>query len=154
RLESQHGLGILLFLGVAAFSLLTILGYLIWRRGDVVEGLKLLALPLAFAGLPALVGGALVHRRLTDVADAASNRTAGTVVALLGMVQMLLAAALAWPRPWPVLLVCLLDFVALTIVAFRYRLPAAHALALPCLTSAFLMGYALAQGMTHDPTAE
>src|SRR5262249_24772041 len=48
---------------------------------------------------------------------------------------------------------CLLDFVSLTVIAFRFRLPAAHALAVPCLTVAFLMGYLLALGKAQ-PGAE
>src|SRR5262249_12871710 len=66
RLDGPTGLAVLLFLGVAAFSLLVVLGFTVSRYGDVAEALGLLALPLALAGLPALVGGALVHRGLTD----------------------------------------------------------------------------------------
>src|SRR5262249_7110984 len=67
-------------------------------------------------------------------------------VALAGLTVMLIAAGLAWPRPLPLLAVCALNFVALTAVAFRCRLPLAHAAALPCLVVGYLTGFYLLGG--------
>ncbi len=149
EMDGAQGLSVLLFLGVTAFPLLVTLGLFVWLRGEVAPALGLFAPVFALVGLPALVGGALVHRGLTNDPDAGSNRAAGTIVALAGMVVMLLAAALSWPRPWPVLAVCLLDFAALTVVAFRFGLPVVHALAVPCLTAAFVTACSLFSGAGH-----
>src|SRR5262249_44514365 len=53
---------------------------------------------------------------------------------------------LAWPRPLTMLAVGLLDFAVLTAVALKYRLPVAHALALPCLGIAYVTGFHLLTG--------
>ena len=146
-MDGPRGLSVLLFLGVAGFSLLVTLGLIVGLHDDVATALGRLAPALALAGLPALVGGAMVHRSLVGVQCAGTDRAAGTTVALAGMVVMLLAAALAWPRPGPLLVVSLIDFAALTIVAFRFGLPVAHALGIPCLTAAVVAIGALLAGV-------
>src|SRR4029077_11117675 len=78
-------------------------------------------------------------------------RMGGTTLALAGMVVMLLAVGLAWPRPQAVLAVCALDFLAFTAVAFRFGLPVAHAVALPCLTGGYLMASFLMRGLLRVP---
>ncbi len=133
-------------LGLAGFPLVVVLSLLVGLVGDVPEALGRLALPLALAGLLPLAGGAVVHDGLADVPHAGGPRTAGTALALAGLAGMLLAIGLAWPRPETVLAVCALDFAVCTLVAFRLRLPLAHALALPCLAVALVAGLALAGG--------
>ena len=153
EMDGHQGLSVLLFLGVAAFPLLVTLGLFVWLIAQgwhsFGDTLGLLGPVLALVGLPALTGGALVHRGLTNVPNAGSNRAAGTIVALAGMVVMLLAAALSWPRPVPVIAVCLLDFAALTVIAFCFNLPVVHALAIPCLSAAFVTTCALLSGQAH-----
>src|SRR5262249_24761384 len=63
-----------------------------------------------------------------------SNAFAPTVILAL----MLGAIALAWPRPQLVSLVSILNFLALSHVAFRQRLPLLHGVALVCLGVVFL----------------
>jgi hypothetical protein len=153
-LDRRSALGLLLFLGTAEFALLVTLALGVVLGGDPATALGWLALPIALAGTAPLAVGAHIHHSLGD-RQAAGPRTAGTAVALAGMVVMLLAAALAWPRPLPLLAVCALDFVALTAIAFRYGLPAAHILALPCLTGACLSATFLAAGAPlSTPDAE
>jgi hypothetical protein len=48
------------------------------------------------------------------------------------MIALVVAAGLAWPHPWLLLAVGTLDAAALVLVAFRYRLRAAHAQAIAC----------------------
>ncbi|MCI0459977.1 MAG: hypothetical protein L0Z62_23750, partial [Gemmataceae bacterium] len=149
-MEATQANSVFLSLGVATFALAVPLGLLLYyQAAPLPEALGFMAVLLALAGLPILAGGLAVHRGLQDQPRAAGRRAAGTAVALAGMVTMLLAVALAWPRPGPVLAVCTLNFAALTVVGFRSRLPIAHAAALGCLTVAYLMGfYRLAGGLT------
>ncbi len=126
------------FLGIAVFALGLALGFLAYRSGDLVHGLQRLSPLIALAGMTPLACGLFVHQRLTDQPGAAGTRTAGTATALAGMVVMLSAVALAWPTPLSLFIVCALNFTVLTGVGLRYRLPAAHAVALPCLALGFL----------------
>ncbi|HKB39041.1 MAG TPA: hypothetical protein VKD72_21555, partial [Gemmataceae bacterium] len=169
-LDNRRSASVFVFLGVGTFSLLVVLGFAVFLHGDVATALGKLALPAAVAGLAPLVGGAFVHRGLADYAGElslveegedersegrwASVRTGGTTVALTGIVVMLLAVGLAWPQPQTVLAVCALDFVALTVVALRFGLPVAHAVALPCLTGAYLMAWFLSRGLLQVPDDE
>ena len=76
----------------------------------------------------------------------AAVRTTGTAIALTGMLVLLAAVALAWPRSGSVVLVCTLNFAVLTAVAFAWRLPVAHAVALPCLAVGYLTAFHLPRG--------
>jgi hypothetical protein len=125
------------FLGLAVFALLAALAFLLTRDPQALEHLPALAVPLALAGIPGLVGGLFVHRRLGE--DSAGTRTAGTAVALGGLALMLAGVGLAWPQPGPLFLVALLDGLVLTLAAFRGRAGFLHAGGLPCLVLAVLL---------------
>lgn len=146
--------GVFLALGTATFALAVTLGLLIYQAGDPALALGWTSMLLALAGLPVLAGGLVVHHGLQDERKEAGRRAAGTAVALAGMVAMLLAVALAWPRPAPVLAVCALNFAALTVVGFRARLPIAHVAALGCFTVAYLVGFYLVSGRLDIPPEE
>jgi hypothetical protein len=133
-------------LGCTAFALAVALGLLIYRCADVSVALERVAGLIALAGIPILAAGLLVHRGLTEESEHGAFRTAGTGVALLGMAVMLLAGVLAWPQPMALLIVCALDFAVLSVVAFRFQLPAAHAAALPCVLVAYLTSFHLIAG--------
>ena len=158
--ESQ-ATGILAFLGLATFPLLVALGFLTYWSVHISLALERLSPLVALAGLPILAGGLLIHRRLepATVSEApgpsatSALRTAGTAVALGGMVLMLGAAALAWPQPAAVLAVCGLDFLVLTAIAFYFGPPIAHAAAISCLAAAYLTAFHLFMGhlaVSHD----
>jgi hypothetical protein len=131
------------FLGLAAFPLIIALGFLVYWTGQSARALQELALHVAVTGIPFLAGGLIVQRRLAvtpgpNGESIAALRTVATAVALAGMAVMLLAVALAWPWPVGIILVCTLNFVALTTMAFAYEMPAAHAVALASLTVGYL----------------
>src|SRR5262249_55672442 len=98
-------------------------------------------------GVPVLAAGLLVHNGLASDGARAAFRTAGTGVALGGVLVLLTAIGLAWPEPGAVLLVCALNFLVLTWVAVRYRLTPVHAAALFCLA----LGYLTAVHLVVDP---
>jgi hypothetical protein len=127
------------WLGLSVFSLLLTLGLIVFRGSDPVTRLALLALPLALAATPLVAAGTLIHLSLAEDRRSAKRRTAGTILALAGMVLMLLAAVLAWPMPGHVIAVCALNYVVLTLVAVRSGWVLAHVPALPCLSVAGLL---------------
>jgi hypothetical protein len=124
------------FLGVATFALGVALAFLLARTGDLAAALPRLAVPMAVAGAPVLAAGLLVRQRLAR--DNGAVRTAGTGVALAGVVVMLAAVPLAWTLPLPLVLVCALDGAVFTWVALCCGLPWAQAAALPCLGLGYL----------------
>jgi hypothetical protein len=137
-------------IGLAAFAFAAALGFVVYLSADRVDTLGALALPLAVAATPVMAIGLLIYRSpsddQTEEGVGAPLRTTGTAVALGAMTVMLAAVVLAWPRPLTMLAVGLLDFAVLTAVALNYRLPVAHALALPCLGIAYLTGFHLLTG--------
>ncbi len=142
RLEQAHALFV--FLGLSSFALFVALGFLLSRSGEIALILPRLAEPFALASVPILAGGLLIWRGLPH--EESGTRTAGAAVAFTGLAFMLAAVVLAWPQPLPLLLVCLSNAALLTVLAFRWRIPYAHAVALPCLALAVLLVVQIASG--------
>jgi hypothetical protein len=154
-LKEEDARGLLVFLGMALFALLVALGFLIFNQGDALRAMHEMAVLVALTGIPTLAGGLLVHEGLAQHPEAAAMRTAGTGVALGGLVLMLLAVALAWPQPYALLVVCILNFLILTLAAVYHRLPIAQAGALPCLVLACtLLGHLGAGHLQNLPANE
>ncbi|HEV3263193.1 MAG TPA: hypothetical protein VG013_40535 [Gemmataceae bacterium] len=131
-------LGMLTFAAAVALGFLVYCSARLYWAGDLAPAVERVALAVALIGLPVLAAGAAVHRGLRDDAEATGLRTVGTAVALTGATIMLAAVALAWPQPVAVVVVCALDFAALTYVGFRHGATLAHAAALPCLALGYL----------------
>jgi hypothetical protein len=145
-LKEEDARGLFLFLGMATFALLVALGFLIFNQGDFLKAMHQAAVLVALTGIPTLASGLLVHQGLAQNSEAAASRTAGTGLALGGILLMFLAVALAWPEPYALLVVCALNFIILTLAALYHRLPLAHAAALPCLVLAFALLVHLSAG--------
>jgi hypothetical protein len=153
-LQERTARDLLALVGLAAFALTAALGFLVYRVGDVPLALGRLALPVALCGIPALLGGLLVYSSPSATSEgdsekdgmSAALRTVGSAVGLAGMAVMLAAVLLGWPHPETLIAVCVLNAAVLTAVALAYRLPLAHAVALPCLTVAYLTAFHLATG--------
>ena len=144
--DAARAKSLLLFLGLAIFPLILALGFLVfWSQDiglDVREAFQRLSFLLAVAGVPVLTSGLLIQRMSGEPdRGIATLRTAGTAVACIGVMGMLVAVPLAWPSLGIIALVCVFNFVTLTIVAFRLGMPLAHAAALPCLAIGYLSAY-------------
>jgi hypothetical protein len=147
------------FMGLASFPLIVALGFLAYQSGDLGQALAHLAVIVGAAGIPALTGGLLVHHRLAGASEpgspsTATLRTGGTAMALAGIAVLLGAVVLAWPQPGPLMAICTIDFLVLTVVAIRGRLPVAHAAALACLTVGYLTAVHFFQGHLDVDRAE
>ncbi|MBL8792264.1 MAG: hypothetical protein JNM56_00010, partial [Planctomycetia bacterium] len=127
---------LLAFLGITSFALAVSLGFVAYRGNDLFAGLQRLSLLIGLAGVPLLLGGVRVQRA---AGLSPGMQATGTGVALTGMFVMLSAVGFAWPDPGALVLVCLVNFAALTALAFRRDVPYAHAAALPCLALAYLL---------------
>jgi hypothetical protein len=125
-------------LGVTTFAAVLPLGLLVTRTGDVTATLRWLAPLMSLAAGPGLATGLFVWQRVTSLART-GVRTAGSGVAIAGVLILLLGITFAWPHPTVMLLVALVDFAVLSAIAFTQSMPAAHLLALPCLGLAYLI---------------
>ena len=129
------------YIGMSTFALAVTLGFLVYRYGELAKGLQSGAVLIALCGIPIATAGILAQQRLTRDPAAAALRTFATGIALLGMLLMLYAVNLAWPRPQLVVLVCGVNFVALTAAALTFKLTIAHIPALASLIAGYLTGY-------------
>src|SRR5262249_3526718 len=121
------------------------------------------AVLIALAGVPLVACGMIVHASPSPAepgggeappALSGALRATASAVALGGMAVMLGAVALARPQPVGLILGPPLAFAVLTAVAFRYRLPVAHAAALACLAVGYLTTFHLFAGHLTAPREE
>jgi len=159
RLEGTAANALFLFLGQATFAVAVALGFLVHRSEDGLNALRHLAMPIALGGMPILLTGGLVHRLLEKEPAGPENtateqrglspgvaRLVGTVTTLTGMLVMLGALVLAWPRTTGLIVVGGVNALAFTVAALRYRLPQAHVPALVCLAVASLTAFHALRG--------
>ncbi len=144
ELQEAQAPALFAFLGMATFPLAVALGFLVYWCEDPKLALERIAAFVALGGVPVLATGVLVFTR--PAIQSGSLRTAATAIALGGMFILLAAVAMAWPQPGALILVCLIDFMVLSTVAWGCHWPVAHAAALPCLAVGYLTAYHLVTG--------
>lgn len=128
-----------LALALSTFALVLADGLLVYKIGDVLLATNRLAPLVSLTAVPALALGLLLHRRLGGIEQAAARMT-GTTLAMLGVAVLLLALGCAWPHPYLLTAVGLVNFVVLSILAARNKFAVLHLFALPCLAAAYLVG--------------
>ena len=149
-LDWRRSSGLFVFLGTAVFALAAALGLLVTKgaeaHGSLAVALQSAAPLFALAAVPVLAAGLAVMRGTERDESLAGYRTAGTAVALVGLSGMVAALAIAWPWSWGVIAVGLFNAAAMAFVAFRRRLPVAHAGAIASAAIVYLMGFLVATG--------
>ncbi|MGE3244421.1 MAG: hypothetical protein AB7I57_25385, partial [Pirellulales bacterium] len=136
---------LLTYLGVTSAATFFPLALLAWRVPTVEETLHRLSPLVVWCGVPALVVGLVFWRRMTRK-EWSAVQTAGLAVGVLGAAIMAGAAVAAWPDPATLLPVAAMNFVALTLVAFWFGIPAAHLPAGLALVAIWLISIYLQQG--------
>jgi len=131
-------LGIAVFCTAVALGLLTAQGI---KSCGLTITLHCLAIPLTLAALSVLSAGLRVMRGMADDPASEGYRTAGTTVALLGVVLQLASIIMAWPQPLLIVAAGLIGAASLAYLALRYDFPAAHSGAMLCLALAYLAGF-------------
>jgi hypothetical protein len=164
QVEPAQANTLLLFLGQTTFATLVALGFIVYWSDDPLRTVRYLAVPMALAGLPVLLSGALVRAKLADVPAVDEGRLqglppsilrlVGTAVGLTGLVVLLLALGLAWPRPVALIAIGLLNAAVFAGAGLIFRLPPAHIPATLCLAVAFLTAFHGVQGQLTAPETE
>ncbi len=139
-----------IFLGAATFALAVALGLLVYRSADRALAFEQLSAIVTLAALPLAAGGLVVMQGLPDDEEHAGLRTAGTTLAIVGMMLMLVGLGLAWPEPSRLILVGLLNVAALATLAFYYRLSAAHVGAIAAAAMVHFVAFHLLWGHLAD----
>lgn len=165
RVELRQVNALFLFLGMAGFAAAVALGFVLyWTDEPLVTTLQHLAVPIAAAGIPILVSGALVHGKLGPApVDTASDDSRGLSTAtaqlvasglVLGSIALMLGALiLAWPRPLALFVIAGLIALVCFAAAVVSRLPFLHLPSLVGLTISFLTGFHWLSGefAVNDP---
>jgi len=150
KLDTPHADSLFTLLGTAVFSLAVALGLLVAQGlgsgGRLAVVLDRTSVPIALAATAILAAGLTVIRGVRRQASLAAYRTAGTIVALVGITGMIVALGLAWPQPWLIIAVGGFNAAALVFVAFRYRLPIAEAGAIASAAAVYLVSFHLLAG--------
>jgi hypothetical protein len=131
-------LGISIFCTAVALGLLTAQGV---KSCSLSIAIHCLAIPLALAAISLLSAGLRVMRGMADDPVLEGYRTAGTTVALIGVVLQLASIIMAWPQPLLIIAVGVVGAVTLAYLALRHDFPTAHAGAMICLALAYLAGF-------------
>ncbi|MGA2798300.1 MAG: hypothetical protein ABSE63_12020, partial [Thermoguttaceae bacterium] len=131
-------LGIAVFCTAVALGLLTAQGV---KSCGLPIALYCLAIPLCMAALSVLAAGLQAGRGMADEPRLEGYRTAGTIVALLGVVLALASIILSWPQPLLIVAVGVIGAAGLAYLALQYDFPAAHAGAMASLALAYLAGF-------------
>jgi hypothetical protein len=139
ELDEAHANSILVTLGAATFATLLPVGLLLFKTGQASETLMHIAPLVSLCGIPLLMNGLLLHRRVTDRALEATH-TAGTSIAIIGGLVCVSGIALGWPNPASVMSAALFNFAVFTILALLFELTPAHLPASLCFALAFLVG--------------
>ena len=155
--ETQIG-WLFTLLGITAFSTAVALGLVEAQAikplsaetavslSKVAIVLQRLSVLLAILGVPILASGLTVMRGSRRDKELAAYHLAGTVVALVGMLVMLVALGFAWPSPQWLICVAVINTVTLAFSAFRWQFPVLHAGAIACAAVAYLTAFYLLIG--------
>ncbi|MEO6393908.1 MAG: hypothetical protein ABIP75_18795 [Pyrinomonadaceae bacterium] len=136
---------IFLTLGANVFATVLPLGLMLYKTGNPLVTLMLIAPALALLGLPLLAVGIFLWRELT-VAGSASARTAATAVAILGGTVSLVAMLAAWPNPASVVPAALINVALWSYLAWTFRIAFMHYAAAFCLTLAASIVFPILSG--------
>ena len=145
RLDEQSANRLFKLLGVASFAALLPLALLLVKTERPLATLHELSAAVSLLGSIPLAFGLAIWQRL-ESDESVGLRIAGTSVAVLGAVVSLAGLAIAWPTPGFMLPTAAIQCAIFTVVAWRYRVPAAHLLAAACLTTTYLLAVYLFEG--------
>ena len=145
RLNPRRIAELLLIVGIAAFALAVPLALLVHLSPSRLLTVARLSPAISLGAAAVLAAGLLVHGRATSK-PLAMHRFIGTAVAAGAGLTMLIAVALAWPRPELLLVVGAANAVVLLGLALASRIAPLHAAALACAALAALIGVHLGVG--------
>jgi len=138
QIDEAETIAMFVSLGALTFAAVLPFGLLLYKSGPISMSMMYLAPLVSLGGIPLLFSGTLLWKRVT-AKELVASRVAGTSIALLGTLVVILGMILAWPNPASVVPAALLNFAVLVTIAVLLELPVAHFLAALCFSLAFLV---------------
>lgn len=132
-------------LSASSFAVLVTLGLLLFKTQSFLGTLQRIAPMVSLLAIPALFVGIVIWQRSKPIEPQHLSLISASI-GVFSVFVMLASLVFAWPNATNVMLVALINFAALTSIAFAFNLPVAHLVALPCLALAYLLGVNLAFG--------
>jgi hypothetical protein len=136
ELNEETSNAIFITLGTSVFATLLPLGLLLYKSPSAADSLMWVSPLIGLCAAPVLACGAFLWRRIEDK-NLAYSRLAGTSMAIIGALIVVVSIFIAFPNPTSVVLTSLISFYVFTAVAILLNLPIAHAVALFSFTLAY-----------------
>ncbi len=148
EIDETETIAAFISLGAMTFAAILPFGLLLYKSGPVGITMMYLAPLVSLGGFPLLATGTLLWQRISKKEFVAS-RTAGTSIAILGVLIVLSGMILAWPNPASIVPAALFNFAVFTALAVLLGIPRAHLLAVACFGLAYLVLFHVMAG--HIP---
>jgi hypothetical protein len=145
KVDESETTTVFTILGTMSFAALLPFGLLLYKSGPLSMTMMYLAPIVTLWGVPMLATGTVLWRRIQDQHLIAS-RTAGTALAILGLIISLAGILLAWPNPASIVPAALMNVAILTILAVVLEIPAADVLAASCFALAYHVLFQVVSG--------
>jgi hypothetical protein len=138
EIDETETIAIFISLGALTFAAVLPFALLLYKSGPVGMSMMYLAPLVSLAGFPLLATGTLLWQR-TLKKELVASRTAGTSVAILGVLVVLSGMILAWPNPAGIVPAALFNFAVFTTLAVLLNIPRAHLPAAFCFSLAYIV---------------
>jgi hypothetical protein len=136
KVDEKETTTVFTILGTMSFAALLPFGLLLYKSGPLAMTMMYLAPIVTLWGVPMLATGTVLWRRIQSK-ELIASRTAGTALAVLGLIISLAGIFLAWPNPASIVPAALITVAILTVLAVVLEIPAAHVLAASCFALAY-----------------
>ena len=138
EIDETETIAIFVSLGALTFAAVLPFALLLYKSGPVGMTMMYLAPLVSLGGFPLLATGTLLWQR-TLKKELVASRTAGTSIAILGVMVVLSGMILAWPNPASIVPAALFNFAVFTTLAVLLNIPRAHLPAAFCLALAYIV---------------
>lgn len=140
KINEETSISIFITLGTIIFAAVLPFGLLLFKSASVADTLMWISPLIALCSAALMFCGALVWKGIEDK-ELAYSRLAGTSIAIIGALVLVLSMLLAFPNPASIVLTALINFFIFTIIAISFHLPIAHAIALFAFTLAYAVSF-------------
>ncbi len=145
KIDETETIAIFVSLGALTFAAVLPFALLLYKSDPMGMTMMYLAPLVSFAGFPLLATGTLLWQRIPRK-ELVASRTAGTSIAILGVLVVLSGMILAWPNPASIVPAALFNFAVFTTLAFLLNIPRAHLPAAFCFGLAYIVVFHVIAG--------
>ncbi len=138
EIDEAETIAIFVSLGALTFAAVLPFALLLYKSGPIGMTMMYLAPLVSLAGFPLLATGTLLWQR-TLKKELVASRTAGTSIAIVGVLVVLSGMILAWPNPASIVPAALFNFAVFTSLAIFLNIPRAHLPAAFCFGLAYIV---------------